>query len=265
MAKAAFIGVGNMGGILARAACKALGSGEVAVANRTLAKAKALAEETGCRLCGSELEAAQTGEYIFLCVKPGQVKAVVEEIKAALKPGKVLVSVAAGVTLADLRSWAGAEIPVLRLMPNTPCAIGKGMTALTGGSSAKEEHFTEIEGILAATGRVERIPEGQMDAFSALAGCGPAFLYPYIEALADGGVLAGLPRDKALVYAAQTALGSAAMVLETGEHPGALKDAVCSPGGSTIEGVAALERHGLRAAAIDAVLAAWKKNGQLGK
>ena len=139
------------------------------------------------------------------------------------------------------------------------------MTALAGGKTAREEHFAEVERILSATGRVERLDEPLFDAFSAVAGCGPAFIYPYIEALADGGVAAGLPRRAALTYAAQMTLGAAAMVLESGEHPGKLKDDVCSPGGSTIEGVAELERHGLRGAAIDAVLAAWKKNGQLGK
>ena len=264
MKKVAFIGVGNMGGALLRAACKALGPGKVVCSNRTFSKTQALAAETGCTACQTNLEAATAAQYLFLCVKPKQIKSLLAELSPAL-PDKVVVSVAAGIALDDLQTWAGPDTPVLRIMPNTPCAIGKGMTALCGGASAKEEHFTDIEAILAASGLVERIEEGQMDAFSAVAGCGPAFIYPYIEALADGGVAAGLPRKQAMTYAAQMTLGAAAMVLETGEHPGALKDAVCSPGGSTIEGVAQLERHGLRAAAIDAVLAAWKKNGSLGK
>ncbi len=264
MKKVAFIGTGSMGSALARAACKALGGDQVALSNRTVSKAEALAREIGCQAYQTNLEAAEAAEYIFLCVKPKQIKGMIAELSPVLS-GKVVVSVAAGVLLADLQNWAGDQVPVLRIMPNTPCAIGTGMTALAGGTSAKEEHFTEIEAILAKSGRVERIEEDQIDAFSAVAGCGTAFVYPYIEALADGGVAAGLPRAKALAYAAQTTLGAAAMVLETGEHPGKLKDDVCSPGGSTIEGVAALERHGLRAAAIDAVLAAWKKNGMLGK
>lgn len=263
MKKVAFIGTGNMGSALIKAACRALGPEQVIVSNRTFAKAETLARETGCQAVKTNREAAEA-EYIFLCVKPKLIRGVVEEIAASL-PGKAVVSVAAGVTLADLQGWVGAGVPVLRVMPNTPCAIGVGMTALCGGDTAKEEHFTEVEAILASTGRVERVEEGLFDAFSAVAGCGPAFMYPYIEALADGGVAAGLPRAKALMYAAQMALGAAAMVLETGDHPGKLKDDVCSPGGSTIAGVAELERHGLRAAAIDAVLAAWKKNGQLGK
>ncbi len=264
MKQVAFIGTGNMGAALLRAACKAVGPQEVICANRTAAKAEALAAETGCSFCPTNQEAARQANYLFLCVKPKQIQALLAELSPLL-PGQVVVSVAAGVTLSDLQSWAGPDTPVLRVMPNTPCAIGMGMSALCGAESAKEGHFTDVKAILAASGRVELIEEGQMDAFSAVAGCGPAFIFPYIEALADGGVAAGLPRKQALTYAAQMTLGAAAMVLESGEHPGALKDAVCSPGGSTIEGVAQLERHGLRAAAIDAVLAAWKKNGTLVK
>lgn len=265
MKKAVFIGAGNMGSALVKAACRALGPERVGVTNRTPAKAEALAREMGCQAFSSNEAAVREGEYIFLCVKPKQIREVIRALFPVLTAEKVLVSVAAGVTLCDLEAAAERKTPVLRIMPNTPCIIGMGMTALAGGMDAKEEHFTEIEAILAKSGRVERIEEGQMDAFSAVAGCGPAFLYPYIEALADGGVIAGLPRAKAMVYAAQMVLGSAAMVLETGEHPGKLKDDVCSPGGSTIEGVAELERHGLRAAAIDAVVAAWRKNAALGK
>lgn len=264
MKKAAFIGTGNMGSALIKAACRALGPDQVVVANRTFEKAEELARETGCQAVRTNQEAAAAGEYVFLCVKPKLIHGVLEELSGALSD-RVVVSVAAGVLLADLESWTGERVPVLRIMPNTPCAIGAGMTALTGGKTAKEKHFTDVEDILAQTGRVERIEEGLMDAFSAVAGCGPAFIYPYIEALADGGVAAGLPRSKALVYAAQMTLGAASMVLESGAHPGKLKDDVCSPGGSTIAGVAELERHGLRAAAIDAVLAAWQKNGQLGR
>ena len=139
------------------------------------------------------------------------------------------------------------------------------MTALCAGEAVGEEYIRGVEEILAATGRVERIPEGMMDQFSAVAGCGPAFVYPYIEGLADGGVMAGLPRAKALEYAAQMVLGAAAMVLESGKHPGQLKDEVCSPGGSTIAGVAELERHGLRSAAMDAVMASWRRSMELGK
>lgn len=264
MKKAAFIGVGNMGGALAKAACKSLGGDQVVVSNRTYSKAETLAKELGCRAYDSNREAARAAEYIFLCVKPKQVRELVEELAPVLE-GKVLVSVAAGVTLAQLQSWAGEAVPVLRIMPNTPCEIGKGLTALSGGTTAKEKHFADVEHILSCSGLVERMEEDMIEPYNAVAGCGPAFVYPYIEALADGGVLVGLHREEAIRYAAQVVLGAAAMVLETGRHPGALKDAVCSPGGLTIEGVAELERHGLRAAAIDAVVAAWKKGKAVGK
>jgi len=262
MKKVAFIGTGSMGSALARAACRALGPEQVALSNRTFHKAQELAEKTGCQAYRTNREAASAAEYLFLCVKPGQVQRVVEDLRELL-PGKKLVSVAAGIGTQELQMWAGPDVPVLLVMPNTPCAIGKGMTALTGGESAKEEHLVEVETILSASGRVDRVEESLFTAFSAVAGCGPAFFYPYLEALADGGVAAGLPRKAALTYAAQTALGAAAMVLETGEHPEKLKDDVCSPGGSTIEGVAALERGGLRAAAINAVLAAWEKGRKM--
>lgn len=264
MAKAAFIGTGNMGSALAKAACRGLGGDQVAVANRTCEKAKVLAEEIGCRVYSTNRKAAEAAEYIFLCVKPKQIKALIEELTPVME-GKVLISVAAGVTLAELQAWAGDQVPVLRIMPNTPCEIGRGLTALAGGRFAREEHFAEVEMILSCSGLVERMEEDMIEPYNAVAGCGPAFVYPYIEALADGGVLVGLHREDAIRYAAQMVLGAAAMVLETGKHPGALKDAVCSPGGLTIEGVAELERHGLRAAAIDAVVAAWKKGKNVGK
>ncbi len=264
MEKAAFIGVGNMGRALAKAACKSLGGEEVAVSNRTYAKAESLAQELGCHAYRTNCEAVQAAEYVFLCVKPKQIRGLVKELSADLK-GKTVVSVAAGVTLAELQSWVGEEIPVLRIMPNTPCEIGKGLTALSGGRAANEKHFTDVEHILACSGLVERMEEEMIEPYNAVAGCGPAFVYPYIEALADGGVLAGLRREEAIRYAAQMVMGAAAMVLESGKHPGELKDAVCSPGGLTIEGVAELERHGLRAAAIDAVVAAWKKGKRLDK
>lgn len=273
MKKAAFIGTGNMGGALARAAVRALGADQVILANRTRAKAEGLAAELGCAVTDNA-GAVTEAEYIFLGVKPHLMGGLLEELAPVLADchgngqDKALISMAAGARINDLKAHlteVGYDVPLLRIMPNTCVAIGKGMTALCARPGEDEAHLREVETILVASGKVERVDESLMDQFSAVAGCGPAFVYPFIEALADGGVMSGLPRQKALAYAAQTVLGAAAMVLETGEHPGALKDAVCSPGGSTIAGVAALERSGLRAAAIDAVLAAWKRNGELGR
>lgn len=273
MKKAAFIGVGNMGGALARAACRAIGPDQVVLFNRTPEKARALAEELGCAVVDSASDAVWAAEYLFLGVKPNGVRSVLEEVAPQIRDrhrvgeDKVVVSMAAGLAIKDMRphlAGAGYYVPVVRIMPNTCVAVGRGMTALCAGEAA-DAYIQGVEEILSATGRVERISEGLMDQFSAVAGCGPAFVYPYIEALADGGVMAGLPRKQAMEYAAQMVLGAAAMVLESGRHPGQLKDEVCSPGGSTIAGVAELERGGLRACAINAVLAAYQRSTELGK
>lgn len=275
MKKAAIIGTGNMGGALARAICRGIGPDQVLLANRTKGKAQTLAEELGCQTADSGEGAVQEAKYIFLGVKPQGMRTLLEGLAPVLArchaagEDKVLVSMAAGLRLGDLRPHleeAGYDVPLVRVMPNTCVAIGCGMTAVcTPNYPADRELFEELAGLLEETGRAAWIGENLMDQFTAVAGCGPAFVYPYIEALADGGVMAGLPREKAVEYAAQTVLGAAAMVLESGKHPGALKDEVCSPGGSTIAGVAELERGGLRAAAINAVLAACKRSAELGK
>lgn len=268
MKKAAFIGAGNMGGALIQAACQAIGPDQVVITDHAYAKAEELAGKLGCTAVQDNGDALRQAEYVFLCVKPQVMEGVVKALVPALreKPDTVLVTIAAGIQIATLRGWLGDCSPaILRIMPNTPASIGMGMLALTGEQNAKEEHYQAVEAILAKAGRVERLAEGQIDAFSAVAGCGPAFVYPFIEALADGAVKVGLPRQQAMVYAAQMVLGSAAMVLESGKHPGQLKDEVCSPGGSTIAGVAALEARAFRSAAIEAVEAAYHKTVDLGK
>ena len=271
MRTTAFIGTGNMGGALAEAACRALSPVQVILANRTPEKADTLARRLGCVAALSNEAAVRSATYLFLGVKPQMYADLAGELTPVLRScheagqDKVLVSMAAGLTLDTLKalySDVGYDIPILRIMPNTCVAIGRGVVALAGEG---EKHLAAVEHILSAAGLVERISEAQMDAFTSVAGCGPAFVYPYIEALADGGVMAGLPRDKALRYAAQTVLGAAAMVLETGKHPGQLKDEVCSPGGSTIQGVKALEDGSLRSTVISAILAAHTRNQQLGK
>lgn len=270
MSRVAFIGCGNMGSALARAACASVGPDQVYLANRTYAKAEALAQELGCHAFHDNAQAFEEADYLFLCVKPHLLSGVLAELGPSLErcPTKVLISVAAGVTLDTLRSFLPAkaqDAPLLRLMPNTCVAIGQGMSALCAAPSAQPHHIQAVQEILARSGRVDLMDEAHMDAFTSVAGCGPAYVYPFLEALADGGVMVGLPRKQAMEYAAQMLMGAAAMVLESGQHPGALKDAVCSPGGSTIAGVAALEANGLRHAAIQAVLAAYEKNKQLGK
>ena len=186
-------------------------------------------------------------------------------VLAARKDRFILVSMAAGLTMDQIRAMAGGEYPVLRIMPNTPAALGCGMILMALDERITGEDRDIFVDGLSAAGRFDELPEHLIDAGSAVSGCGPAFLYMFIEALADGGVAVGLPRAKAQDYAAQMALGAARMVLESGQHPGALKDAVCSPGGSTIMGVKALEDGGFRGAVMNAVLDACRRTKELGK
>jgi pyrroline-5-carboxylate reductase len=171
---------------------------------------------------------------------------------------------APGWSIEKIQAVLGLKAPVVRIMPNTPALISKGVIIMASSPEVSPESLTELEKILSGAGLVDRLEENYLDAITGLSGSGPAFVYIFIEALADGGVRAGLPRDKALRYAAQTVLGGAAMVQETGKHPGVLKDMVASPGGTTIAGIAALENSTFRAAAINAVEAAWRRSVELG-
>ena len=264
-AKLGFIGVGNMGGALARAARRNTPSTDICVANRSPEKAKALAAEIPCRV-KSNAEIAEWADYIFLGVKPQMMGEMLGEIAPVLAERKdrfILVTMAAGLSMADIQAMAGGDYPVLRIMPNTPCSIGDGMVLYTRGPGVTEDEERVFLEAMGGAGRFSAIPEKLMDAGSAVAGCGPAFVDLFIEALADGGVACGLPRAQALEFAAQMVAGSARLLLESGKHPGVLKDAVCSPGGTTIQGVRKLEEAGFRGAVMDAVIAAWEKNGNL--
>ena len=222
-----FIGTGNMGAALARAVCKSVGGGEVLLANRTPAKAQALAEELGCAV-GTNAQVAQDCRLIFLGVKPQMMAGMLAEIAPILKERTspfVLVTMAAGLSCQSIQTMAGGAYPVIRVMPNTPAAIGQGVVQVCA-LDVEETQVEEFVRLMAPAGLVDQVPEHLIDAASAVSGCGPAFAYLFLEALADGGVACGLPRDKALAYAAQMLSGSAQMVLESGKHPGALKDAV---------------------------------------
>ena len=265
-AKLGFIGVGNMGGALVRAARRNTPATGICIANRSPEKAKALAAEIPCRVKTNE-ELAEWADYIFLGVKPQMMEdllTVLAPVLAERTDRFVLVSMAAGLSMADIRRMAGGDYPVLRIMPNTPASIGEGMILYTRGPGVTEDEERVFLEAMAGAGRFSPIPEKLMDAGSAVAGCGPAFVDLFIEALADGGVACGLPRAQAVEFAAQMAVGSARLILESGQHPGALKDAVCSPGGATIQGVRKLEEAGFRAAVINAVIAACEKSARLG-
>ena len=262
-----FIGTGNMGGALAKAAAKKMMPEAILLSNRTAAKAEKLADQLGCRAVSVEAAARESG-YIFLGVKPQMMAGLLETIAPVLAEREddfVLVSMAAGLTISDIRRMAGAEYPVIRIMPNTPVEVGSGVILYDASENVAESVLTQFCENLEYAGMLDRLEEKLIDAGSAVAGCGPAFACLFAEALADGAVACGLPRKKAMEYAAQMLMGSAQLILESGQHPGSLKDAVCSPGGSTIAGVRALEQGAFRASVMNAVEAAYKRTKELGK
>ena len=267
MMKIGFIGAGNMGGTLAGAAARALGGECVMLADPDSAKVTALASALGAAVADNATVVTAC-DYVFLGVKPQvleQVLIPLQKVLAARTVSPVIVSMAAGVSTAALTGMLGGAYPLIRIMPNTPAAVGEGMILYTAANGVSP---AQIDGFLAAmakAGRLCAMEERLIDAASAVSGCGPAFVYMFIEALADGGVECGLPRATAQELAAQTVLGSAAMVLQSGTQPGALKDAVCSPGGTMIAGVHALEAGAFRAAAMDAVTAAYERTLELKK
>ena len=257
-----FIGCGNMGGTIARALSKA--TNDILICDRS-GKAKALAEELGVTYSDAQTIAASC-DRIFLAVKPHMMKGVLlplQQILAEKKP--LLITMAAGLEIRQIEEFAGGAIPVIRIMPNTPTAIGKGVIPYCCNGLVSEETVASWAEDMRYCGLLDALEERLIDAASALSGSGPAYMYLFLEALADGAVACGIPRAKALEYAAMTMAGSAEMVLATKQHPGALKDAVCSPGGSTIAGVRALEQHGFRGAAMDCVFAAYDRNKELWK
>ena len=261
MATYGFIGTGNMGGAVAKAAAKAVGGGNLFLANRTPAKAEALAAELGGQACDNETAARQ--DYIFLGVKPQMMAGMLEGIRPVLRERMekgetfTLVTMAASLTIEKIQEMAGVEAPTVRIMPNLPVSISKGVILYT--ASGAEKTLPGLLEALSPAGMLLPVEERLIDAGSAVAGCGPAFACLFIEALADGGVACGLPRAQAQALALQMLAGTAELLLQTGQHPAALKDAVCSPGGTTIAGVHALEKGGFRAAAFDAVKAAYDK------
>lgn len=265
--KYGFIGSGNMGGALATAVVKAVGAGNVMVSNRTHKKAEDLALKLGCKAVSTETIVSEA-DFIFLGVKPQMMDALAGEIKASLEKRTtrfVLVSMAAGLSIQDIKNKFRMDSPVIRISPNTPVAIGEGIVLYTASFEVTSEEKEAFAESMSATGLLSEIPENLHAIGGTLSGCGPAFTDMYIEALADGAVACGLPRATAIAIASQMVAGSAKLILESGRHPEELKDAVCSPGGTTIQGVRTLEQKGFRGAAMDAVIAAYEKNLSLNK
>ncbi|MBE6530314.1 MAG: pyrroline-5-carboxylate reductase [Ruminococcaceae bacterium] len=258
------IGCGNMGGALAQAAAKVLSSSKLAICESNPEKISQLRGEGFATVTGLS-EIAKNSQFVILAVKPQGLANLFDELRQLLKDRTdrfVLVSMAAGVSIARIRELAGADYPIIRIMPNTPVRVEKGMVVYTAAGTTAEEENLFLKIFLHA-GKFQAIDEKKIDAAGALSGCGPAFVYLFAEALADGGVECGLTRDEALLYAAQTLSGAAEMILQTGEHPAKLKDAVCSPGGTTIEGVYALEEGAFRGTVMSAVRAAFEKTAKL--
>jgi len=265
--KIGFLGAGRMATALA-AGLQAAEMAEAAtlIASDPIAESRERFESaTGARTVEANSEVLAAAEIVFIAVKPQSLPALLNEIKPYVKPEHLLVSIAAGVPIASFLEALGAKTRIVRVMPNTPCLVNESASAFALGGAATQADGELAQKLLSAVGLAVPAPETLLDAVTGLSGSGPAYAYLMIEALSDGGVRMGLPRDVATKLAAQTLLGAAKMVLETGEHPGALKDAVTSPGGTTIAGVHALEKGGFRAAVMNAVEAATNRSKELGK
>ncbi len=269
----AFIGAGNMGGALARAACRAVDPMQIVICTLHPENSERLSLELGCLAAPAAAQAATGAEYVMLCVKPQYYAQVLRDLLPVLRENadlgfcQTLVSIVAGVTINSLSSIlaeADLKMPIIRMMPNTPAAIGKGVMLVAANDAVSVENSEHFRQLLKFGGMLIPMSEQMLDLSTPISGCGPAFVYMFIDALADGGVQIGIPREQARLLAAQTVLGSASMILESGMHPGELKDAVCSPGGSTIVGVEKLEEHSFRYAVAQAVKAAYDRNCQLG-
>ena len=252
-----------MGGAIIAGLAGKIGSSRVVFFDTDERKSGALREKTGCLLCATADALCEKSDIVILAVKPDTVLGLAGELGRKLK-GKLMLSIAAGVTIASLEKAAGDGCRVVRAMPNTPALIGEGMTVLAAGSNVSDEMLGQAEQIFAAVGKTMVLPEKLMDAVTAVSGCGPAYAFTVIQAMADGAVKHGIPRDRAVLLAAQTLAGAAKMVMETGAEPMALRGMVTSPGGSTIEAVHCLERAGFSGILMDAIEAAAKKSESLG-
>lgn len=263
--RVAILGTGKMGGILLQAFLKnnLLSQDQLFATVHHTERAQALSAQFGVEVTTDNLAAAKQADVILLGVKPVQVPALMQQIKPALSPSKMVLSFAASVKTGSIEDVAGCNLAVIRAMPNTPATLAAGITALCAGRFVSNEQMAIAQKIFQTVGRTVVVDEKHMDAVTGLSGSGPAFIYIIIEALAEAGVNVGLPRDVATLLAAQTTLGSARMVLETGYHPALLKDAVTTPAGCTVDGILELEEGGLRVTLIKAVKRATQRAKEL--
>jgi len=262
--KAGFVGAGNMGGALADAVCKKIGGENVVISCKTSEKAALVAEKYSCNH-GTADDVVKNSRFVFLGIKPQGLDEVAKQLEAEFDKNKdcIIVSMLAGVKTTRLENLFG-EKKVIRIMPNTPAAVGKGMILVCSNSYVTLDDMAEFKDMMSMCGELDIMDEELIDAGTAVSGCGPAFVYMFIDALAEGGVKCGLSREQAVKYAAQTLIGGSEMVIKTGIHPDDLKIAVCSPGGSTIEGVKSLENDDFKDAVIHAVEASYNKTKKLG-
>lgn len=256
-----FIGSGNMGGaIIGGIVSSGLVKPEqIIAADKNTKNLEQLKEKYGIQTTADNCRVAKEADIVFLSVKPNIYASVIKEIRNQIKEDTLIVSIAAGQTIEGIESLFEREIHLVRTMPNTPALVGEGMAALVSNQHATAEEMEIVKQIFNSFGKCQVVPESMMNTVIGVSGSSPAYVYMFIEALADAAVMGGMPRAQAYEFAAQSVLGSAKMVLETGMHPGALKDMVCSPGGTTIAAVAKLEETGFRSSVIESTLACVQK------
>ncbi len=259
------IGAGNMGSALAKGLAKHSVPENISLFDTDEDKARLLSVELKITLSESAKKLVDISDIIVLAVKPDRIIPVLDNIQNSIRPDILIVSIAAGISIDAMVRVTGPSVKIVRAMPNTPALIGEGVTAISGSGSVSDSDMATVSGIFDCVGITVQVPEKLMDAVTAVSGSGPAYVFTFIQAMADGGVKMGLPRDKALILAAQTVLGSAKLVLETSESPITLRGNVTSPGGTTIDAVHVLERAGFSGIVIDAVEKAAIKSKKLGE
>lgn len=265
--KLGFVGAGNMGTAMIKSIVNSgkLTADKIYIYDIDTEKLNSLRNDTGVNVLKSSSEVVENSDVIILAVKPNLVKAVMESFKSSFEGKKILVSIAVGVPLKFYKEILGNDKKIIRTMPNTPALVGEGMTLMSYDNNVLEEDVITIRELFECLGKVEKLDEKLMSEVTALTGSSPAYVFMFIEAMADAAVLSGIPRNIAYKLAAQAVMGSAKMVIATGKHPGELKDQVCSPAGTTIEAVSSLEKNGFRYAVIEAMNECTKRAREIGK
>lgn len=260
--KIGFIGAGNMANAIIDGVINAkyIANENIYLNTRTMEKAYKIRDKHNIKIVEDKVSLVDNVEVIILAVKPNQYENVIKQIRNCNIKNKIFVSIAAGISIEQIERMFNKEVKIVRCMPNTPVGVGEGMTAICANNLVTNEELVYIVDLFNTVGKAEIIEEKLMDAVVAVSGSSPAYVYMMIEAMADAAVLEGMPRDKAYIFASQAVLGSAKMVLESGMHPGKLKDNVCSPGGTTIEAVKVLENKGFRSSIIDAMVSCAEKS-----